>query len=145
LAIAPDNPDVLMHLGRTMIELGRDKEAEQYLARFEKVRPQRVRGPWKQPGMIETASLPAAERTKREIERLRRDASNHPDDPELLFRLACLLLADGRKEDALTEFRMLLGRNAGTECGSRELPDGFRPISTGPAISGARRRREPGR
>ena len=114
LAIAPDNPDILMHLGRTLIELGRDQEAQQYLARFEKIRPEKVRGPWKQPGMIESASLPAAERTEREIERLRRDAGAHPDDPELQFRLAALLLTGGRVEEASTEFRVLLTRNAGT-------------------------------
>ena len=82
--------------------------------KFEKLRPEKVRGPWKQPGMIESASLPAAERTEREIARLRRDAAAHPDDPELQFRLAALLLTSGRVREASTEFQVLLTRNAGT-------------------------------
>jgi tetratricopeptide (TPR) repeat protein len=113
VAIAPDDPEILMHLSRTLIELERNQEAQQYLAKFEKVRPRKVRGPWTQPGMIESASLPAAERTRRQIERLRRDANAHPDDPELQFRFASLLLADGRVEEASSEFRVLLGRNPG--------------------------------
>ena len=111
LAIAPDNPDILMHLGRALIELGREEEGQRYLAKFEKLRPEKTRGPWKQPGMIEAASLPAAERSKREIERLRRDAGAHPDDSELQFRLAALLLTEGRVEEASAEFRTLLARN----------------------------------
>ncbi len=112
LAIAPENPDILMHLGRTLIELGREQEAQQYLDEFEKRRPRKVRGPWQQPGMIESVSLPASERTKREIDRLRRDAQAHPDDPELQLHLAGLLLADGKVQEASTEFRILLERNS---------------------------------
>ena len=115
LTIAPGNPDVLLHLGRTLMELGREEEAQGFLDKFEKVRPQGVRGPWQQPGMIESASLPPAERTKRELERLRRDAQAHPDDPELQLRLAELLFADGRVQEGSTEFGVLLTRNAGPQ------------------------------
>ena len=62
--------------------------------------------------MIESAGLPAAERGKREIERLRSEAAAHPDDPELELRLASLLLAEGRVEESEVEFRVLLTRNA---------------------------------
>lgn len=115
LAIAPENPDVLLHLGRTLMELGREEEAQKLLDKFEKVRPQRVRGPWQQPGMIESASLPQAERTRRELERLRRDAKAHPDDPELQLHLAELLFADGRVQEGSTEFGVLLASNAGPQ------------------------------
>ena len=71
-------PKSLMHLGRALMELGREEEARQLLVRFQKIRPARVRGPWKQPGMIESASLAPAERSKREIERLRQDARDPP-------------------------------------------------------------------
>ena len=74
--------------------------------------PARVRGPWRQPGLIESASLPAGERTRHEIERLEREAGLHPDDPELELRLASLLLVSGRLDDAEREFRVLLSRNA---------------------------------
>lgn len=61
--------------------------------------------------MIELATLPVAERTKREIKRLREDARSHPGDPELQLRLALLLLVDGRPEEASVEFRTLLTMN----------------------------------
>ena len=112
VAIAPDNPEILMHLGRALMELGHEEEARQYLTKFQSIRPSRVRGPWKQPGMIESASLSAAARGKREIERLGQDAHTHPDDPELQLRLASLLLTEGRVEEATAEFRVLLTRNA---------------------------------
>jgi len=114
LALAPDDPDVLMHLGRALMELGHEGEAQQYLGKFQRIRPQKVRGAWRKPGMIESATLPAAERTKREIERLGQDARTHPDDPELQLHLASLLLTDGRNEEATAQFRVLLSRNAET-------------------------------
>ena len=112
LAISPNDPEILMHLGRALMESGHEDEASPFLEKFQTSRPQRVRGPWRQPAMIESASLPAEERSKREIERLRKDAGAHPDDPELQLRLASLLLAEGRVDEAEVEFRVLLKRNA---------------------------------
>ena len=114
LSIAPNDPDVLIHLGRALMELGREEEAGQLLSRFERIRPQHVSRPWRQPGMIESATLPAAERTRRQIDRLRQDAGAHPDDPELQLRLAALLLTGGKIDEASAEFRTLLSRNANT-------------------------------
>jgi len=112
VSLAPRDPEVLMHLGRALMELGREEEGQQFLTQFQKTRTTRVRGPWKQPGMIESATLSPAERSQREIERLRQDARTHPDDPELQLRLASLLLTEGKVEDATLEFRALLTRNA---------------------------------
>ena len=112
LSLSPEDPEVLMHLGRALVELGREGEAQPFLAEFQKTRTARIRGPWRQPGMIESATLSPAERSRRDIARLRQDASTHPDDPELQLRLASLLLTDGRAEDATLEFRVLLTRNA---------------------------------
>ena len=111
-AISPDDPQIMMHLGRALIELGHEDEGRQYLDKFQKSHTARVRGAWTQPAMIESASLPPVERTKREIERLRRDADAHADDPELRLRLASLLLTAGRTQEAEREFRILLTRNA---------------------------------
>jgi thioredoxin-like negative regulator of GroEL len=96
------------------MESGREQEGVEFLNRFEKVRPQHTRRSWRQPGMIESATLPAAERTRRQIERLRQDAAAHPDDPELRLRLAGLLLMDGRVDEASKEYRVLLASNAKT-------------------------------
>jgi tetratricopeptide (TPR) repeat protein len=112
VSISPNDPEVLMHLGRALMELGHEDEARQFLDKFQTIRKPRVRGPWKQPGMIESASLSPSERSKREIERLRQDAHTHPDDPELQLRLASLLLTEGSVEEATPEFRVLLTRNA---------------------------------
>ena len=110
--IAPNDPDVLLHLGRALIALDRDQEAETYLAQFAKLRPERTRDPRREPGMIELATLSPDERRRREIERFRRDAAAHPGDPELQLHLAGLLLADGRMEQAVVAYRELLAQNA---------------------------------
>jgi tetratricopeptide (TPR) repeat protein len=112
LAVSPDDAEVLMHLGRALMALGHEEEAQHFFDKFQKVRPRRVRDPRTEPGMIELATMPAAERTKREVERLRQDAHSHPGDPELQLHLALLLLADGRVEEATGEFRTLLTMNA---------------------------------
>ena len=112
LAASPDDPEVLMHLGRALIAVNRVEEAQPFLAKFQQVRKVRPRDPRREAGMIELATLPAAERTQRQIERLRRDARAHPGDAELQLQLASLLLADGRLEEASAEFRELLTRNA---------------------------------
>ena len=111
-AILPEDGEILMHLGRALMESGHEEEARQFLGKFQSTHPRRVRGPWKDSAMIESASLPAAERGSREIERLRKGAEAHQDDPELQLRLASLLLAEGRVDEAEAEFRVLLTRNA---------------------------------
>jgi tetratricopeptide (TPR) repeat protein len=114
LEIAPDDPDILMHLGRALMELGREGEGQRLLARFQTLRPQSVRGPRRQAGLIEAASLSPGLRMARQIERLRQDAAAHPDDYDLQLNLASLLLTAGQKEEATKQFRILLSRNAGT-------------------------------
>ncbi len=112
VALSPNDPEILMHLGRALMENGKAAEAREYLQKFKKVAPERVRGPWRQAAMIESAGLSPSERNRREIDRLRREASSHQDDPELQLRLASLLLAAGRAGEADSEFRVLLTRNA---------------------------------
>jgi tetratricopeptide (TPR) repeat protein len=128
LAKAPDDPEVVMHLGRALMALGREEEAQAFLEKYQKVRPQglpRVRKPF---GMIELATLTAPEQRAHQIERFRRDAREHPERPDYQLLLASLLLADNRKEEALGEFRLLLGMNASSqvreEAGSLLLSSG---------------------
>jgi Flp pilus assembly protein TadD len=112
LAVSPRDPQVLMHLGRALMALGREADAQVYLDAFRKVGPQTMRDPRKEPGMIELATLSQPERVQRQIDRLRNDARDHPNDPELQLALASLLLTDGRGEEAMAAFRELLTRNA---------------------------------
>ncbi len=115
LAKAPDNPEVVLHLGRALMALDREDEAQVLMDRYRKLRPPAQPGVRPRSGMIELATLPAPEQRKREIEHFRQMASEHPDRPTHQLHLASLLLADNQKEEALRQFRMLLGLNANAE------------------------------
>ncbi len=112
LEISPEDPQGLLHLGRALMALDRAEEAESYLERFRRARPApSVRIPRTEAGMIELASLPEAERRHQQIERFRQMSDERPDDPELELHLADMLLADGKGEEALAEFRELAAKN----------------------------------
>lgn len=115
LAITPEEPEVLLHLGRTLMALEREEEAQRFLEKFRKVRPPQGRAVGREAAMIELASLPPAERRRREIERFREMSDSRPDEAEFQLHLADLLLADGRTEEAVVEFRDLLTKNANSE------------------------------
>jgi tetratricopeptide (TPR) repeat protein len=110
LALAPDDPDTLVHLGRALLGVGREEEAQSLLDRFQKVRKRAVR-PRQEAGLIESAGMPAAERAERNIERFRALAQSRPAEVPVAFQLASLLLAQGRIEEAAAEFSRLLGLN----------------------------------
>jgi tetratricopeptide (TPR) repeat protein len=112
LTLAPDDPETLLHLGRCLMARDRPEEAQVFLNQFQKLRPQSVRGPRKEAGLIEMASMPEAKRIQRDVERLRREAASHPGDPELLLNLATLLLATANTSEAVREFRKLLSGRA---------------------------------
>ncbi|HUS05023.1 MAG TPA: tetratricopeptide repeat protein [Bryobacteraceae bacterium] len=112
LALVPGDPEILLYLGRCLMEMDRVDEAQGFLNTFQKVRPQSIRGPRKEAGLIEMASMPAAERIRRDIDRLRREAATHPGDPELRLNLGTLLLAEGELNAAVHEFRELLSGRA---------------------------------
>jgi len=101
-----------MHLSRVLMALDREAEAQQCLEKFRKIPAGQPKDPRKEAGMIELATLPVAEQTQRQIDRLRKEAHEHPNQPELQLRLAQLLLRDGRLEEATAAFRELLTRNA---------------------------------
>ncbi len=115
LAKAPDDPEAVMHLGRALMALGREEEAQSFMDKYQKIRPQALPGLRKYSGMIAMAALSAQEQRKREIERFRRDAREHSDRPDYQMHLANLLLADGKREEAVREYRVLLGLNAGAK------------------------------
>jgi tetratricopeptide (TPR) repeat protein len=112
VAVAPNDPEALMHLGRALIASERAGEAQPYFEKFRKLRSHKAKDPLKEPVMIELATMPQAERTQRQIERLQRDVKEHPSDPELLLNFAGLLLADGQIAKATDAYRELLMRNA---------------------------------
>jgi predicted Zn-dependent protease len=115
LAKAPDDPEVVMHMGRTLMALEREEEAQSFMDKYRAIRPQVLPGVRKQFGMIELATLSTPEQREREIERFRSGVREHPDRPDYQMHLASLLMADKKNEEALREFRVLLGLNAGTK------------------------------
>jgi tetratricopeptide (TPR) repeat protein len=110
-ALAPKDAGVALHLGRALMDQGKEQEAQQWLEAYQKLRPPRKRDPRGEPGMIELATLDPAGRRAREIERFRSMARARPDDPLLQLHLAGLLLADGQASEALREYRTLSTRN----------------------------------
>jgi tetratricopeptide (TPR) repeat protein len=108
LAQAPDDPDILFHLGRSLMELGRAEEARPFLDRFAKLRQAPTRVPRETPGMIEAANLSAAERSQRMVEQLRQRVQASPNDPSLQLNLGATLLIEGSMEEAAATFRTLL-------------------------------------
>lgn len=114
-ALAPTDWEVRLHLGRALMEQGREQEAKRWLEQYQKLRPPRQRDPRREPGMIELATLPDAQRRAREIDRLTALARTRPDDALLHLHLAILLLADGREEAAREHFRQLEGLNTADE------------------------------
>jgi tetratricopeptide (TPR) repeat protein len=112
LARDPESPEIVLHLGRALMALGRSEEAQIYLDKYRKMRPPGSAVLRKQFGMIGLATLAPREQRERAIVHFRREARDHPDHPEFQLHLSSLLLADGRKEEALQEFRVLLKLNA---------------------------------
>ncbi len=110
-AVAPSDWEVRLHLGRALMEQGREQEARVWLDQYQKLRPARQRDARREPGMIELATLPAAERRARQIERFQTMAAARPDDALLRLHLASLLLTDGREAEATRQFASLLEAN----------------------------------
>ncbi len=83
LSASPEDREVLIHIGRTLMALDREAEAQQHFEKFRKIPAQQVRHSRREAGMIELATLPASERTRGQIDRLRKEAGEHPNQPEL--------------------------------------------------------------
>lgn len=115
LAANPADREVLMHLGRALMALEREAEAQRYFEQFRKTPVQQARDPRREAGMIALATLPAGEQARRQIERLQKEASEHPNQPELQLRLSQLLLSNGRWEEAQAAFHELATRNADSQ------------------------------
>jgi tetratricopeptide (TPR) repeat protein len=115
LARTPDEPEVVMHLGRALMALGREDEAQVWLEKYLKIRPPASPVLRKRLGMIELATLNPREQRQRAIGHFQREARDHPDHPAFQLHLSSLLLADRRTEEALREFRQLLALNAGAK------------------------------
>ncbi len=115
VALSPQDPNVLFHLARALIEQSRTAEAQPFLERFKRVRLEPARMPRQEPGIIESASLSSPERSRRVIEQLRQAIQASPNDAALKSNLGSALLDAGKTEEALATFRDLLAMNPGSE------------------------------
>lgn len=115
VSIAPKDAAIALHLGRALIDQGKEAEGQFWLDAYQKLRPARQRDARRESGMIELATLDSAGQRTREIERFRQMARSRPDDPLLQLNLAGLLLDDGQREEALREYKILEGLNGGKE------------------------------
>lgn len=112
VAAAPGDRSVLMHLGQALMALNREQEAQQFFAKFRRAADKHIRDPRQEPGMIALATMPAAEQARIQIARLRKEAAEHPSQPELQLRLAQLLLSEGMLDEARRAFLELESRTA---------------------------------
>lgn len=112
---APEEPEFVLHLGRALMALGREEEAQVWLDKYRRIRPPASPVLRKRLGMIDLVALDVSRQRERAIEHFRREARDHPDHPDFQLHLASLLLADGRTDEALAEFRHLLELNAGAQ------------------------------
>lgn len=111
-ALAPKDAEVALHLGRALMDLGKEQEGQQWLETYQRLRPPRQRDTRSESGMIELAALDPAGRRARMIERFRSLARARPDDPLLQVHLAGLLLEGGQVSEALIEYKVLAKLNA---------------------------------
>jgi tetratricopeptide (TPR) repeat protein len=111
LALEPNDPDVLFHLSRALIETGRESEAQPLVKGFKEAQNRSPPVSREEAGMIEAASLSSAERSKQVVEQLTQHARTHPIDAEIRLSLASALLSTGRLGEALSVFRELLTAN----------------------------------
>lgn len=118
-ALAPRDAGVALHLGRALMDQGKEAEGQRWLDAYRKLRPARQREAPRESGMIELATLDPAGRRAREIERFRSMSQSRPDDPLLQLHLAGLLLEDGRRVEALREYQTLEGLNGDQEIWAR--------------------------
>jgi tetratricopeptide (TPR) repeat protein len=108
VAIAPDEPRILMHLARALVDSGQVEEAQPFFDRFRKAEPEGPPRPREDGGIIESALLAPAERSSRNIARLHELILASPNDPSLKLNLGISLLVDGKPDEAAIVFRELL-------------------------------------
>jgi len=117
---APEDPRILMNLGRALYDNGQEEEGARLLEVFSKVGPDRSIER-SIPGTLSLLGLPPAEMKARYEANLRNSLKSRRSDFQLRAKLARLLLADKRTEEALGHYREILAGTADArvlvECG----------------------------
>lgn len=104
IRLNPNDGPTLMHLGQTLRDLGNEREAAEYLARFEKLgtvqKDVRLRG-----GLMDFLSLSPSDQAKQYVENIRAALRVSPHNPEYHLRLGMALYDRGEREQARTHFK----------------------------------------
>jgi len=108
---APDDPRILMSLGRALYDSGQEEEGAKLLEAFGKVGPDRSIER-SIPGTLSLLSLPPGELKERYEANLRSTLKSRQGDPEIRGKLARFLLANNRTSEALEHYRAILAAPA---------------------------------
>jgi tetratricopeptide (TPR) repeat protein len=101
----PDNPEVIVKLGRVLRTLNRNDEALQYFQRY------RALVPGDYEGLAHIGGTLSAMGRFGEAETYLRQALEGEDDPLTHFNLGLLLVVTGREEDGIREYERALERD----------------------------------
>jgi tetratricopeptide (TPR) repeat protein len=116
----PKDAQILMLYGRALTESGDREEGARMLKEFAKVGPDKSMARVA-PGVLELLNLPPEEFNKRYEANLRSALTARSGDPEVRGKLARFLLARGRRDEALAEYRRVLADSppnaVAVECG----------------------------
>jgi tetratricopeptide (TPR) repeat protein len=105
LEFDPDNPDVLVKLGRLLRVLGRDEEALDYFIAYNKKLPGDAQG------LAHIGSCLSDLGRLEEAEAYLRRALEGLDDALTHYNLGVVLATTGRLDEAIAEYRKALDRN----------------------------------
>lgn len=97
--IAPDDPSVLLHLGRALTKSGQRETAAGIFARYRTVQQSTTNAPHES-GLVEFLSLPPGEQQARYRAGVERTVAAQPENAEAQVRYLELLLSDGEKARA---------------------------------------------
>jgi tetratricopeptide (TPR) repeat protein len=112
-AISPDEPKILMHLARVLTDCGHPDQAQPFIERFRQLQSDGPTRPREDQGIIASASVSPAERSRRTLEQLQQRVRANPGDASLKLNLGSLWLLEGKTAEATAVFRELLTMDPG--------------------------------
>jgi tetratricopeptide (TPR) repeat protein len=109
--VAPENRNILMHLGRALRDCGQEEEGNALLQKLAKLGPNR-NFDRSAPGTLNYFTLTPEEQRRRTETNLRSLLKSRGSDVELQAQLASVLLDEGKMDDALAMYRAILAGDA---------------------------------
>jgi len=105
--LAPKDPKVLTNYSRVLFRLNRKQEADKLMADFRVLGPDQVsQRPYG--GLFDYLNLPPEQQYAKYMDNLQRTITTRPDDPTLRVQLGKALLRQGKTEEAIAAFHVVL-------------------------------------